>query len=483
MNSSPSAPSPLSGDTVLVVDDDESICWVLEKALQRRGYRVALAHDAPEALALLERQPVSVVLLDIRMPGMSGLEAMQRIQSLQPETPIIVMTAQATMQNAIQAMKQGAYDYITKPFDPEAVERLVARALADRAQPSAPEPAPEGIMERLTIVGQCAKMQAIYKTIGRVAGKDVTVLLRGESGTGKELVARTIHLHSRRAAGPFVTVNSAAIPRELLESELFGHERGAFTGATTQKIGKFELARGGTIFLDEIGDMDLHLQTKLLRVLQEREFERVGGNTPLKADVRIIAATHQNLEDAVREKRFREDLYYRLNVFPIHLPPLRERMEDLPLLVRYFLETFAEELDCGPKRFSPKAMALMFQYHWPGNVRELENTVKRAMILSPTATIGPECLPEAIHRPAPPPAWEDLSLERFLEERLGGYLGHMKEMKGAGLYGMIMERVERVIIRMALRETGGNQVRAAQLLGINRNTLRKKMRELGIASR
>jgi two-component system nitrogen regulation response regulator GlnG len=331
------------------------------------------------------------------------------------------------------------------------------------------------------VVGLCPAMQQIFKLVGKMAASDLTVLIKGESGTGKELLAKAIHYNSRRLARPFVAVNCAAIPRDLLESELFGHEKGAFTGASALRRGKFELAEGGTLFLDEIGDMDLGLQAKILRVLQERQFERVGGERQLSADVRVIAATNQDLETAVAQKAFREDLYYRLNVVAINLPPLRERSEDIPLLVNHFLHLFAEEQGQEPKTVSPEALEWMLAYSWPGNVRELENAVKRACVLSATSLILPEHLPAPVARAAEVgAAGGGSSFERMLHQGIGADLQRLKQEKDGQIYSHFLAALERPLLLHVLERTGGNQLRAAELLGINRNTLRKKLRELGI---
>ena len=330
----------MTNEKVLIVDDDESVRWVLKKSLEKEGMTAVLAQDAAEAFERLNEGGIAIVLMDIRMPGMSGFEALDKIQKDGRGVSVIIMTAQATMQNAIEAMRRGAFDYITKPFDLDEVNLLVQKAIDVRRLSQEVTALRAEVREKYEggLVGNTPAMQEIYKTIGRVAESDATVLIHGESGTGKELVARAIHYHSKRAGRPFVAVNSAAIPSELLESELFGHEKGAFTGAVNRKIGKFEAAAGGTMFLDEIGDMSLPLQGKLLRVLQEREFERVGGTESIRTDVRVIAATHQNLEKAVREKRFREDLFYRLNVIQLNIPPLRKRKDDIPPLAEYFMQ-------------------------------------------------------------------------------------------------------------------------------------------------
>jgi two-component system nitrogen regulation response regulator GlnG len=469
---------------ILVVDDEESIRWALRKALEREGYLVVLAPDGVEGLTRAADPSIDLVLMDIKMPGADGLETLSRIKEARPELPVIIMTAFATLQAAVQAMKRGAYDYITKPFDFGELSILVRRVFETReltervAQMEAFGGRPfdfEGV------VGLCPAMQQIFKLVGKMAASDLTVLIRGESGTGKELLAKAIHYNSRRSARPFVAINCAAIPRDLLESELFGHERGAFTGASALRRGKFELAEGGTIFLDEIGDMDIGLQAKILRVLQERQFERVGGERPLSADVRVIAATNQNLEAAVAQKSFREDLYYRLNVVAINLPLLRERSEDIPLLVNHFLHLFAEEQRQEPKTVSPEALESMLAYRWPGNVRELENAVKRACVLAPTSLVLPEHLPAALlHAEEIGAAGGRSSFERMLSQGITGELSRLKQERDGQIYSYFLVTLERPLLVRVLERTGGNQLRAAELLGINRNTLRKKLRELGI---
>jgi two-component system nitrogen regulation response regulator GlnG len=388
------------------------------------------------------------------------------------------MTAQATMQNAIEAMRRGAFDYITKPFDLDEVNLLVRKAIDVRRLSLEVNALRAEVREKYEggLVGNTPSMQEIYKTIGRVAESDATVLIHGESGTGKELVARAIHFHSKRAGRPFVAVNSAAIPSELLESELFGHEKGSFTGAISRKLGKFEAAAGGTVFLDEIGDMSLPLQGKLLRVLQEREFERVGGTEPIKTDVRVLAATHHNLEKMVREKRFREDLFYRLNVIQINIPPLRKRKDDIVTLAGFFMQKFQQN-DAKKKVLTPETLKILRAYDWPGNVRELENAVQRAITLSPGDKIFPDVLPPQIFKPG---HGVGISFENFLEEKLVDLVDRMGGLDRGDIYTMVLHRVEKPLITLVLKKTEGNQVRAAQLLGINRNTLRKKIKELGV---
>jgi two-component system nitrogen regulation response regulator GlnG len=472
----------MTGGCILVVDDEEGVRWALTKALERAGYRVALAADGPAGLAAAAAPGVDLVLLDVRLPGQDGLEVLRAIRRQRADLPVIMMTAYGTLQVAVEAMKLGAYDYIGKPFDMDEVLLVVEKAL--QAQALAREVTQlrqqlEAPVVLGGIVGASPAMQPIFKAVGRVAGTDLTVLLRGESGTGKELIARAVHENSRRKGGPFVPVNCAAIPRELLESDLFGHERGAFTGAVTARRGRFEQAEGGTIFLDEIGDMDLSLQTKLLRILQERRIERVGAESSLPVDVRIIAATNQDLEGAVTRRAFREDLFYRLNVVAIHLPPLRDRREDIPALAAHFLASFAAEQHADPKVCSPETLQLLQSYGWPGNVRELENVVKRAAALSPTSLLLPDHLPDALRVKASP-AEGLVRGAPFPLDWIQGELTRLAGEKDGRLHEHFVACLERPLIGAVLRRTGGNQVKAAELLGINRNTLRKRIRELRI---
>jgi two-component system nitrogen regulation response regulator GlnG len=469
----------MSNEKILIVDDDESVRWVLKKALDKEGLETVLAKDAQEGFKALMDDAISLVLMDIRMPGMSGLDALQQLRQKGQDVAVIIMTAQATMQNAIEAMRRGAYDYITKPFDLDEVGLLVKKALDVRRLSQEVDALRAEVREKYEggLVGTTPAMQEIYKTIGRVAESDATVLVHGESGTGKELVARAIHYHSKRAGRPFVAVNSAAIPSELLESELFGHEKGSFTGAVSRKIGKFEAATGGTLFLDEIGDMSLSLQGKLLRVLQEKEFERVGGTEPIRTDVRVIAATHHNLEKMVRENRFREDLFYRLNVIQIGLPPLRKRKDDIIPLAEHFLQKHQAGLGGVGKTLTPETQKVLRAYDWPGNVRELENAVQRAVTLSQGDKIFPDSLPPQVFRPG---QGVTISFESFLEEKLSDLVERLGGLEKGDIYDMVIQRVEKPLLTLVLKRTEGNQVRAAGLLGINRNTLRKKIKELGI---
>jgi two-component system nitrogen regulation response regulator GlnG len=465
---------------ILVADDEDSLRWVLEKGLRGAGYDVTAVKDGAAAVRAVETTAFDLVFLDVRMPGMDGLAALARMRELRADACVVVMTAHGTMETAIQAMQRGAYDYLTKPFDLDEVLLLAERALeAGRLTQEVARlrTGLQEVREFSALIGRHPRMQDVYKTIGRTAGTDVTVLLRGESGTGKELVARAIHHYSRRAGRPFVAVSSAAIPGTLLESEMFGHERGAFTDAKERRLGKFELAHGGTLYLDEIGDMPLELQTKLLRALQERTIERLGGHEPIRIDVRVLAATNRELEALMRDGRFREDLYYRLNVVTLNLPPLRERRRDIALLVEHFLAKYAAELgECG---VAPEALDRLVGHDWPGNVRELENVVQRAMVMATSGVILPEHLPIGPVSAAASVA-VDASLEEIIERKLVECVRGLREHASANLYDLMVGLVEKPLLRAVLRETGGNQVRAAQILGINRNTLRKKLTEHGI---
>jgi two-component system nitrogen regulation response regulator GlnG len=468
---------------ILVVDDEETVRWAVQKALEREGHTVLHAADGPGGAAAAEAPGVDLVLLDVRLPGMDGLEVLARLRRNCPELPVIMMTAHGTMQVAVEAMKGGAYDYIAKPFDMEELKLLVRKAFEARALTQEVvrlRAALEGRPDFGGIVGQSAGMQEVAKAVGRVAATDLTVLIRGESGTGKELIARAIHANSRRHQHPMVAVNCAAIPRELLESELFGHEKGAFTGAVAARRGRFEQADAGTLFLDEIGDMDVALQTKILRVLQERQVERLGGERLIPVDVRIIAATNQDLDAAVARRAFREDLFYRLNVVVIHVPPLRDRREDIPPLAEHFLKQFAAEQGGEPKVLSAEALEGLVQHRWPGNVRELENVVKRACVQSPTAMILPEHLPAF---PAAPEGEGEMPREG-IEARMGeGVRAELRRLHGAkdgALHDYFVSCLERPLLEAVLERAGGNQLKAAELLGINRNTLRKRIRELKV---
>jgi two-component system, NtrC family, nitrogen regulation response regulator GlnG len=463
---------------VFVVDDDEGTRWVLQRALEREGLPVVATGDPSDLFAAIESPGVDLVLLDLRLGQQSGLDVLAAIRERAPATAVVIITAYSTMETAIEAMKMGAFDYLVKPLDLDDVTAVVRRALRSGGR-VAPEPDSAGAAFVPSVVGRSTRMQEIFKMVGRVAATDATVLIAGESGTGKELIARAIHRHSDRGAGPFVPVDCAAIPEGLLEAELFGHERGAFTNAVARRPGRFELAHQGTVFLDEVGELPLDLQAKLLRVLQERVVQRLGGVEPVPVDVRVVAATNRDLRRMVQEGRFRDDLFYRLNVLALELPPLRERREDIPGLVEHVLAKYAPRL--GRRRLSTAALARLVRYHWPGNVRELENVVHRAMVTAPDGVIRPEDLPPEL---AEPPAEQatNPSFERLVERELRGFVTALRDTGEGALWRTLLSLVERPLLRVVLQETGGNQVRAARLLGINRNTLRKRVRALGLAS-
>ena len=465
---------------ILVLDDEASIRWVLDKTLARPEYRLHQADTAEAAATVMAAEPIDLALVDINLPGGDGLTFFQEQRERHPHLLAIIITGEASMTNAVTAMQRGAYDYLTKPFDIDEVEALVARAAQAvwarrRVKGGAPEPPPAAVED--AIIGKSRSVREVYKSIGRVARTDLAVLILGESGTGKELIARSLHEHSQRAREPFVGVNCAAIPRDLLEMELFGNEKGAFTGAGERKAGKFEAAGAGTIFLDEIGDMSLDLQAKLLRVLQEREFQRVGGLETLQVRARVVAATNQSILQAIGEGGFRSDLYYRLSAFTIVSDPLRERRDDIPLLVQHFLRKGTRDLGLPPRTVTPAVLERLAAYDWPGNVRELENTVKSLMIMTSSPVIDVDDLPRNIagaaagegeaRRQTLAGLWEPLVLEYCREGK-------------TGLLEAVEQQVERPLIRRVLQETRGNQVKAARILGINRNTLRARLQAFGI---
>jgi len=472
--------------TVLVADDDRSIRTVLTQALGRSGYQVRSTGNAATLWRWVEDGEGDLVITDVVMPDENGLDLIPRIKRVRPDLRVVVMSAQSTLMTAVKAAQRGAFEYLPKPFDLQELLSVVGRALATPSEPAASTPEPRDSEEKLPLIGRSPAMQEIYRTIARLTTADLTVMINGESGTGKELVARALHDYGKRRAGSFVAINMAAIPRELIESELFGHERGAFTGATNRSQGRFEQANGGTLFLDEIGDMPPEAQTRLLRVLQEGEFTSVGGRQPIKANVRIIAATHRDLRSAIRQGQFREDLFYRLNVVPIRLPPLRERVEDIPPLARHFLDR-AREDGLPAKTLDQRAIERLKQHAWPGNVRELENLMRRLAALCPAETITGEAVdaeladatPPAAPAPAAPPGPETLSraVERHIKEFLAA---HNDGMGITDVYDRIIAEVERPLIRLTLAATRGNQIKAAAMLGLNRNTLRKKIRDLEI---
>ena len=472
--------------TILVADDDRAIRTVLTQALGREGYNVRNTGSARALWDWIEQGQGDLVITDVIMPDDNGLDLIPRIQGIRPDLRIIVMSAQSTLLTAVKAAERGAFEYLPKPFDLTELIAVVERALSepqdDAPEASVEEPdTPEE--EALPLIGRSPAMQEIYRVLARLMGTDLTVMIYGESGTGKELVARALHDYGKRQLGPFVAINMAAIPRDLIESELFGHEKGAFTGAATRYSGRFEQARGGTLFLDEIGDMPLEAQTRLLRVLQEGEYTTVGGRTPIRADARIVSATHRDLRQMVRQGLFREDLFYRLNVVPIRLPPLRERPEDVPDLVRHFFAQ-AQADGLSAKRLDPEAMAFIKAARWPGNVRELENLIHRLTALYPQETIGLEIveneMAEAANTGRSTGEASD-SLSVAVERHLRDYFSaHKGTLPAAGLYDRVLREVERPLIELTLGATRGNQLRAAKLLGLNRNTLRKKIRDLDI---
>jgi two-component system nitrogen regulation response regulator GlnG len=467
---------------ILIADDEELLRRVLTDTLREEGYSVEAVESGALAWERLKARPFDLAFFDIRMPEPSGLDLLLRAREAQISTSIIIMTGQTTMANAVEAMRRGAFDYLTKPFDLDEVKALAMRAMeARRLAAEAPATLTVHGQKEQQIIGHSPAMQELYKTIGRVVKSDATILIQGESGTGKELIARVIHQYSTRWRAPFIGVNCSAIPADLLESEFFGYERGAFTGAVERRLGKFEQAAGGTLFLDEIGDMPLALQAKLLRVLQEHEFTRVGGREVLKTDVRVIAATNQDLATAVKEQRFREDLYFRLRVIPLTLPPLRQRREDIPELVSYFIEQINQEMETAVAGVTPEAMTLLTQHPWPGNVRELENTILRAAVLAPgrMLTVVDLALPTA--EQVLPELFSDLSFEEVVRRKLRAYFQQTPLLEPCDLHEIVISQVEKPLIELTLEYTNGNQLKAAEVLGINRNTLRKKITDLKIA--
>jgi len=469
---------------LLLIDDEEDVRYSFQRIFNSPEIELATASSGEEGLKVIPKFKPDLVLMDVRMGGMNGLETLRRIRAANPKLPVILMTAYGTTQTAIEAMKLGAYDYLLKPFDALKLKEIVANALKaahDMQQVVSYQPLLESEDYELGIVGRSEPMQQVFKLIGQVAASDATALITGESGTGKELVARAIYHHSNRSTQPFLAVNCAAIPEQLLESELFGHERGAFTGATMQRIGKFEQCSKGTIFLDEIGDMTPATQTKILRVLQSGTFERVGGNQPIQVDVRVIAATNKPLEQAVAARQFREDLFYRLNVVRIHIAPLRERREDVPLLVNYFLEKIAREQQRKPKSIAANVIKALGKYHWPGNVRELENAIRRAHVMAKSDAILQSDLPPEISgqggggaTPPPAAAGEAAAMDAAAFARqLFQWARRDPKLK-------VLPAVERELVIQALKETNNNQVHAAKLLGITRATLRKRIEKFGI---
>jgi two-component system nitrogen regulation response regulator GlnG len=469
--------------TVLIADDDTAIRTVLNQALARAGYVPRATGNAATLWRWISQGEGDVVVTDVIMPDENAFDLIPRIKKLRPELPIIVMSAQNTLMTALTAAEKGAYEYLPKPFDLSELVTVVGRALAEPGRKQQrPAPEPEG--EELPLTGRSPAMQEIYRILARLTQTDLTVMITGESGTGKELVARVLHEHGRRRAGPFVAINMAAIPRELIESELFGHEKGAFTGAQFRAVGRFEQAEGGTLFLDEIGDMPMEAQTRLLRVLQEGEYTTVGGRSPIRTNVRIVAATHRELKSQIQQGLFREDLFYRLNVVPLRLPPLRERLDDIGDLVRHFLRLAARE-GLSHKTIEAGAVERLKRHAWPGNVRELENLVRRLTALYPQDSITAEMIDAELEQSLPARleegAGEDAGLSELVERYLRDYFSSFgRELPPPGLYERVIREVEQPLLSAALVATRGNQIRAAELLGLNRNTLRSRIRALGL---
>ncbi len=456
---------------VWIIDDDPSIRWVFEKALSREGIDFRIFSSAREALEASSMEKPQVVVSDIQMPGDSGLDLLQTLRLRYPELPVIIMTAYSDLESAVSAFQGGAFEYLPKPFDVDDTIQLIRRALEESIKESG---APEKSFSTPEILGKAAAMQGVFRAIGRLSQSHATVLITGESGSGKELVAHALHRHSPRAKKPFVAINTAAIPKDLLESELFGHEKGAFTGAQAMRRGRFEQAEGGTLFLDEIGDMPPDLQTRLLRVLSDGHFYRVGGHQPIKANIRVIAATHQDLENRVKQGLFREDLFHRLNVIRLKLPPLRERREDIELLAKFFLQKSAKDLGVEPKKLSDAAISYISSLDFPGNVRQLENLCHWLTVMAPGQNIEVNDLPKELRDEVPssgPESWVDA-----LSAEADFWIGRGETA--------IMERLtplfEKTLILRALRHTGGRRIEAATLLGLGRNTLTRKIQELGL---
>jgi two-component system nitrogen regulation response regulator GlnG len=472
----------MSASTILVADDDRAIRTVLNQALGRLGHDVRSTGNASQLWRWVAEGEGDLVITDVVMPDENGLDLIPRIKKIRPELRIIVMSAQNTLLTAVKAAERGAFEYLPKPFDLRELMNVVERALSTPA--AVADHDGSETEEQLPLIGRSAAMQEIYRVLARLMGTDLTVMITGESGTGKELVARALHDYGKRRNGNFVAVNMAAIPRELIESELFGHEKGAFTGAVARNQGRFEQAQGGTLFLDEIGDMPLEAQTRLLRVLQEGEYTAVGGRNSVRANVRIVAATHRDLRQLIRQGLFREDLFYRLNVVPIRLPPLRERTDDVPSLIRHFQNQMVGE-GLPQKSFTADAIELLKAYRWPGNVRELENLVRRVTALYSQEIIDVDVVEPELSEIVATPAASDVpasegmgqAVERHLREY---FSAHKDGLPAGGLYDRVLREIERPLINLTLAATRGNQIKASQLLGLNRNTLRKKIRELDI---
>ncbi|MEQ8745313.1 nitrogen regulation protein NR(I) [Pyruvatibacter sp.] len=473
----------MPSETILIADDDGAIRTVLNQALGRAGFDVRSTGNASTLWRWVNQGEGDLIITDVVMPDENAFDLIPRIKKLRPDLPIIVMSAQNTLMTAITAAERGAYEYLPKPFDLNELTGIVRRALSQPKTPAPKRVRPDD-EDRIPLIGRSAAMQDIYRVLARLVGTDLTVMIAGESGTGKELVARALHDYGKRRNGPFVAINMAAIPRELIEAELFGHEKGSFTGASGRGVGRFEQAEGGTLFLDEIGDMPMEAQTRLLRVLQEGEYTTVGGRSPIKTNVRIVAATNRDLRQLINQGLFREDLFYRLNVVPIRLPPLRERSEDIPDLVRHFL-TLCEEEGLPSKNIDTPALDLLRRHRWPGNVRELENLVRRLAALYTEDTINAEVIHAELAEPMVAQDADDdggdESLAASVERHLQKLFSETSDtLPPPGLYDRVLKEIERPLISMSLGATRGNQIKAAHLLGLNRNTLRKKIRDLDI---
>jgi two-component system nitrogen regulation response regulator GlnG len=463
---------------IWVVDDERSIRWVLEKALTQNGWAVECFESAEQLLEQLQVSTPQAVITDIRMPGTDGLELLNTLKDSHPGLPVIVMTAHSDLDSAVTSIQGGAFEYLPKPFEVDEAVAVVGRALAQTQQTMTEEPPPKE--DPVEIIGKAPAMQEVFRAIGRLSKSNVSVLLDGQSGTGKERVAHALHKHSIRADKPFIPLNMAAIPHDLVESELFGHEKGAFTGANQKRTGRFEQAEGGTLFLDEIGDMPPETQTRLLRVLSDSEYYRVGGIEPLKANVRIIAATHQKLEELVAENKFREDLFHRLNVIRIHLPTLSERREDIPALAGHFLVQAANEIDEEPKRLRPETMEYLSELPWPGNVRQLENACRWIAVMATAQEVMIEDLPPELLQEKPNQSTGGIDWERALRSWTSGRLSAL-EPGDTGILHDALPRFERIMIQEALKQTGGRKRDASKLLGWGRNTLTRKISDLGMS--
>ncbi|MHB1660522.1 MAG: sigma 54-interacting transcriptional regulator [bacterium] len=471
---------------ILIVDDEQSLVYVLKKLLEDE-FIIDTASNGEEAISYIKQNEYFAIFLDIRIPKINGMEVLSYTKKITNKPNVIIMTAQNTMVNAIDAMKQGAYDYITKPFELDEIIGIIEKIKKDENLINRKIEKSEDFLDTL-LVGKSKTMQEVFKTIGKLSHNNITVLILGESGTGKELVARAIHLNSARSDKPFIVVNTPSVPMELLESELFGHEKGSYTGANEKKDGKFIAANGGTIFLDEIGDMPLNLQAKLLRVIQEKEVEHIGSSKPVKIDVRIIAATNKNLKSMIKNAKFREDLYYRLNVIEITLPPLRERRSDIPILANFFIKKFAKELNIPEKQLSEDALAFIQSYNFPGNIRELENAIRRCMVMSPSSILNSDDFKEILDNEKPlnvdkyvnAQKIETDPFEDIIRRRIKNYAEKVRDTEINDVYKSIMGLTEKIIIEEILNLYNFNQLKVSKLLGINRNTLRKKINEYKI---